>query len=96
MHLCIADIAMFMSVLFLGSGVCVETKNIDVFVASIRPECKTRQDERIARTQIKYKETQTACWIVAPYFNLCESNEHRGNAKHLRVGSYCQSHRSVL
>jgi len=59
MHLCIADIAifvysiiiaMFVSVLFLGSGVCVETPNIDVFVASIRPECKTRQDERIERT----------------------------------------------
>ena len=40
MYLCIADIdifvysiifAMFVSVLFLGSGVCVETKNIDVF-----------------------------------------------------------------
>ena len=55
MYLCIADIdifvysiifAMFLSVLFLGSGVCVETKNIDVFVASVRPECKTRQDER--------------------------------------------------
>ena len=55
MHLCIADIAifvysiiiaMFVSVLFLGSGVCVETKNIDVFVASIRPECEVSEDER--------------------------------------------------
>ena len=48
MHLCIANIAMFVysiiiamfvSVLILDSGVCVETKNIAVFVASIRPEC---------------------------------------------------------
>ena len=47
---------------------------------------KMNDQERIARTQIKYKETQTACWLVAPYFNLCETNEPRGNAKHLRVG----------
>ena len=54
MYLCIADIdifvysiifAMFVSVLFLGSGVCVETKNIDVFVASRRPECEVSEDE---------------------------------------------------
>ena len=54
MHLCIADIAifvysiiiaMFVSVLILGSGVCVETKNIDVFVASIRSECEISEDE---------------------------------------------------
>ena len=31
---------------------------------------KMNEQERIARTQIKYKETQTACWLVAPYFNL--------------------------
>ena len=48
MYLCIADIdifvyriiiAMFVSVLILGNGVCGEPKNIAVFVASIRSEC---------------------------------------------------------
>ena len=47
---------------------------------------KMNEQERIARTQIKYKETQTVYRHVAPYFNLCESNEPRGNAKHFRVG----------
>ena len=28
---------------------------------------KMNEQERIARTQIKYKETQTACWHVSPY-----------------------------
>ena len=49
MHLCIADIvmfvysiniAMFVSVLFFGSGVCGEHYMIAMFVASIRSECK--------------------------------------------------------
>ncbi len=37
-----------------------------------RPGGEARKDERIARTQMKYKETQTACWLEAPYFHLCE------------------------
>lgn len=39
-------IAMFVSVLFCDSSICGEPKNIDAFVASLRPGSEVCEDER--------------------------------------------------
>ena len=83
MHLCIADIAifvysiiiaMFVSVLFLGSGICGEPKNIAVFVASIRPGSEARKDERLSyECRIKMESQNLACKRFWLFFLFCKN-----------------------